>query len=197
MDSVHCVHNLLRTAIRYQELLENWYSFASEHGQYAQEYMECSALSKFNRSLIRLAISWVSFVCDDCDVSDRKTFRCINALNPPSVRHGATYPTCHMTSSGCYGGRSLIIWCYSCITSMSSVLAQKHVRRRKDKRCSVTGDHPLLMVGDQAQRCLSLISDDMTLDANAYLDASARLIWDRTSRALQVLEGERAGPKGL
>ena len=53
------------------------------------------------------------------------------------------------------------------------------------------------MVGDQAQRCLSPISDDMTLDANAYPDASARLIWDQTSRALRVLEGERAGPKGL
>ena len=51
------------------------------------------------------------------------------------------------------------------------------------------------MVGDQAQRCLSPISDDMTLDANAYPDASACLIWDRTSRALRVLEGEHAGPK--
>ena len=80
MDSVHHVRNLLQTAIRYQELLENWYSFASEHGQYAQEYMECSALSKFNCLLICLAISWVSFVCNDCDVSDCKTFKCINAL---------------------------------------------------------------------------------------------------------------------
>ena len=80
VDSVHRVHNLLQTAIRYQELLENWYSFASKHGQYAQEYMECLALSKFNHSLICLAISWVSFVCNDCDVSDCKTFRCINAL---------------------------------------------------------------------------------------------------------------------
>ena len=80
MDSVHRVHNLLWTAIGYQELLENWYSFASKHGQYAQEYMERLALSKFNCSLIRLAISWVSFVCDNCNVSDCKTFRCINAL---------------------------------------------------------------------------------------------------------------------
>ena len=80
---------------------------------------------------------------------------------------------------------------------MSSMLAQKHIRRRKDKRSSVTGDHLLLMVGDQAQRCLSPISNDMTLDANAYPDASAHLIWDQTSRALRVLEGERAGSKGL
>ena len=81
VDSVHHVRSSLRVANGCQELLENWYLFASEHGQHAQKYMERTSLTKFNRLLIRLAISWVSFICDDCDPTDRKTFRwAVNAL---------------------------------------------------------------------------------------------------------------------
>ena len=75
---VAAVHHIRKTLIGVPncvELLESWYAFASDHGQHAQKYMDRSAWLLFNRQLIRLAISWVSFICDDCDPTDRKTFR--------------------------------------------------------------------------------------------------------------------------
>lgn len=75
LDSVQYVRAALRNAAGYQELLENWFVFASEHGQHVQKYMDHSSSLKFHRLLIKLAISWVSFICDDCDPYDRKTFR--------------------------------------------------------------------------------------------------------------------------
>ncbi|EEB87282.1 hypothetical protein MPER_15442, partial [Moniliophthora perniciosa FA553] len=46
----------------YQELMENWYQFASEHGQHAQKFMDRSSLLRFNRLLIKLAIAWKTFI---------------------------------------------------------------------------------------------------------------------------------------
>jgi mitogen-activated protein kinase kinase kinase len=81
LDSVHHVRAAVRGTAGHQELLELWFAFASDHGQHAQKYMDRGSLLKFNRLLVKLAISWVSFICDDCDPNDRKTFRwAVNAL---------------------------------------------------------------------------------------------------------------------
>ena len=192
VDSVHHVRNSLRTAVGYQELLENWYSFASEHGQHAQEYMERTALSKFNRSLIRLAISWVSFVCDDCDVSDRKTFRwAINALE--FTLRQTRRNIFHMPHDQFRMLQRKVARCMELFMHHFDVLgARSKARQEKERQEELSRKRPsALGGGDQDQRCLSPISDD-SMDANAYPDASARLIWDRTSRALRALEDERA-----
>ena len=81
VGSVHNISDSLRGADGYQELLENWFSFASDHGQHAQKHMEAAASPHFSRMMTKLAISWVAFICDDCDPTDRKTFRwAVNAL---------------------------------------------------------------------------------------------------------------------
>ncbi|KAF8213526.1 hypothetical protein K438DRAFT_1902573 [Mycena galopus ATCC 62051] len=81
INSVHYVRSALDATDGCQELLENWYSFAAEHGTHAQKFMERSSMVRFDRSLIKHAISWVSFICDDCDPTDRKTFKwAVNAL---------------------------------------------------------------------------------------------------------------------
>ncbi|CAE7226656.1 unnamed protein product [Rhizoctonia solani] len=58
-----------------QELLENWFKLASEQGQHSLKYMDREEALVFNRTLAELAIDWVSFICDFCDPTDRKTFR--------------------------------------------------------------------------------------------------------------------------
>ncbi|CAE6363893.1 unnamed protein product [Rhizoctonia solani] len=58
-----------------QELLENWFKLASEQGQHSLKYMDREEALVFNRTLAGLAIDWVSFICDFCDPTDRKTFR--------------------------------------------------------------------------------------------------------------------------
>ncbi|KAH9937397.1 kinase [Fomitopsis serialis] len=75
VNSVQYVRTALQDATGYQELLENWFGFAADHGTHVQKYMDRATVLKFNRLLIKLAISWVSFICDDCDPNDRKTFR--------------------------------------------------------------------------------------------------------------------------
>ncbi|CAK5279921.1 unnamed protein product [Mycena citricolor] len=81
INSVHYVRNALGICAGSQELLENWYSFAAERGQQAQKFMERSSIVRFDRALIKHAISWVAFICDDCDPTDRKTFKwAVNAL---------------------------------------------------------------------------------------------------------------------
>ncbi|EIW67172.1 hypothetical protein TREMEDRAFT_33972 [Tremella mesenterica DSM 1558] len=64
-----------------QEEVENWYTFASDHGRRVAVHVPDQAKARFVRLLMRLAISWVSFICDNCDPTDWRTFRwTVNAL---------------------------------------------------------------------------------------------------------------------
>lgn len=69
------VRNALRGSPGSQDMVENWFKFASEHGKRARLHVEPGLYARFSRLLMRLGISWVSFICDNCDPSDRKTFR--------------------------------------------------------------------------------------------------------------------------
>ncbi|KAG6335627.1 hypothetical protein ID866_3463 [Astraeus odoratus] len=194
VDSVHHVRNSLRTAIGHQELLENWYSFSSEHGQHAQEYMERPVLGKFNRSLIRLAISWVSFVCDDCDVSDRKTFRwAINALE--FTLRQTRRNIVHMPHDQFKMLQRKVARCMELFMHHFDVLgARSKVRQEKEQEELRRKRPSTIDGGEGTERSLSPISDDHLLGINAYAftDANLRLFWDRASRALRALEDERA-----
>ena len=64
-----------------QEMVQNWFAFASDHGRRVQNYVSASSWPRFSRLCMRLAISWVAFICDSCDPTDRRTFRwTVNAL---------------------------------------------------------------------------------------------------------------------
>ena len=81
IESAAHVSRTLRGAPGTQDLIENWYLFASDHGHRVAIHMDHTSWARFSRLLMRLAISWVSFICDHCDPTDRKTFRwTVNAL---------------------------------------------------------------------------------------------------------------------
>lgn len=195
VDSVHHVRNSLRLTVDYQELLENWYSFASEHGQHAQEYMERLVLTKFNRSLIRLAISWVSFVCDDCDVSDRKTFRwAIHALEftlRQTRRNIFQMPPDQFRML-----QRKVARCMELFMHHFDVLgARSKAREEKERQEELRRRRPPALDGvEHTYRSQSPINDDHLLSVNghAFTDAGVCLYWDRISRALGALEDERA-----
>lgn len=87
VEAVNHIRKTLRGVSSGQELLESWFAFASEHGQHAQKHMDRPSWMKFNRMLIQLAISWVSFICDECEPDDRRTFRwAVSALEFALVR---------------------------------------------------------------------------------------------------------------
>ncbi|KIJ68693.1 hypothetical protein HYDPIDRAFT_106931 [Hydnomerulius pinastri MD-312] len=198
VDSVHHVRHSLRNAVGYQELLENWYLFASDHGQHAQKYMERSTLTKFNRLLIRLAISWVSFICDDCDPTDRKTFRwAVNALeftlhrtkrNNILQMPNEQFEMLRQKVASCM---TLLISHFDILGARSTLEARKEKERQEEllrEQASVPADEE----DPSIQRCMSPVNDDNLLTSYAYTDANVRLFWDKASRALDTLENERA-----
>ncbi|TYJ54051.1 hypothetical protein B9479_005315 [Cryptococcus floricola] len=75
VQSAPLVRNAFRGQQGSQELVENWYSFATEHGTRASIHVDPSVWERFSRLLMRLAISWISFISQECNPTDRKTFR--------------------------------------------------------------------------------------------------------------------------
>lgn len=74
MDSVEMIRK--QTAgLECQELIQTCFAFATEFGQRSYLYLDHNRRALNNLKLTRLALDWVSFICDDCVASDRKTFR--------------------------------------------------------------------------------------------------------------------------
>jgi mitogen-activated protein kinase kinase kinase len=74
MDSVEIIRK--QTAgLECQDLIQSCFAFATEFGQRSILYMDYNRRAMNNIKLTRLALDWVSFICDDCVASDRKTFR--------------------------------------------------------------------------------------------------------------------------
>ncbi|KAI9804367.1 MAG: Suppressor of Sensor Kinase (SLN1) [Piccolia ochrophora] len=74
MDSVDIVRKQTE-AFDCQELIQTCFAFATEFGQRSLLYMDNNRRAMNNLKLTRLALDWVSFICDDCVAADRKTFR--------------------------------------------------------------------------------------------------------------------------
>jgi mitogen-activated protein kinase kinase kinase len=74
MDSVEIIRK--QTAgLECQDLIQSCFAFATEFGQRSILYMDYNRRAMNNIKLTKLALDWVSFICDDCVASDRKTFR--------------------------------------------------------------------------------------------------------------------------
>ncbi|KAJ9668536.1 Suppressor of Sensor Kinase (SLN1) [Coniosporium apollinis] len=74
MDSVEIIRKEL-SGLQCQELIQTCFAFAAEFGQSSVHYMDSNRRALNNLKLTRLALDWVSFICDDCIASDRKTCR--------------------------------------------------------------------------------------------------------------------------
>jgi mitogen-activated protein kinase kinase kinase len=74
MDSVEIVRKQT-VGLDCQELIQTCFVFATEFGQRSLLYMDRNRKQMNNLKLTKLALDWVSFICDDCIANDRKTFR--------------------------------------------------------------------------------------------------------------------------
>ncbi|KAJ4987934.1 ste ste11 ssk protein kinase [Stagonosporopsis vannaccii] len=74
MDSVEIVRKQT-VGLDCQDLIQTCFAFATEFGQRSVLYLDYNRRAMNNIKLTRLALDWVSFICDDCVASDRKTFR--------------------------------------------------------------------------------------------------------------------------
>ena len=57
------------------ELIQSCFAFATEFGKRSLAYMDHNRKLMNNQKLTRLSLDWVSFICDDCDAADRRTFK--------------------------------------------------------------------------------------------------------------------------
>ncbi|KAF5377208.1 hypothetical protein D9615_006323 [Tricholomella constricta] len=193
VDSVHHVRSSLRLASGCQELLGNWYLFASEHGQHAQRYMDRGSLLKFNRLLIRLAISWVSFICDDCDPTDRKTFKwAVNALE--FTHHRTKRNILQLPDEQFEMLRHKVASCMTLLISHFDILGARstlEARKEKEKQEEVLRQQvtdALLDAEDDLSKSTSIDYDDSL----AFSDSSTRMFWEKITKSLQEVEGTRA-----
>ncbi|TPX07013.1 uncharacterized protein E0L32_011081 [Thyridium curvatum] len=74
MDSVEKIREQTK-GLDCQELIQSCFVFATEFGQRSLLLMDTNRRQMNNLKLTKLALDWVSFICDDCVSSDRKTFR--------------------------------------------------------------------------------------------------------------------------
>ena len=75
MDSVDIIRKQTRGLDNGPELIQTCFAFAAEFGKRSLGYMGANQRMMNNQKLLMLALDWVSFVCDDCEARDRKTFR--------------------------------------------------------------------------------------------------------------------------
>lgn len=84
LDSVKIVIERCKELIPhegYQELVNSYFTYARDFGKGSVKWSDSSRKSAVIIKLIQLSIEWVSFICDDCIPTDRKTFRwCVLAL---------------------------------------------------------------------------------------------------------------------
>ncbi|KAH8997467.1 kinase [Lactarius akahatsu] len=190
IESVHHVRDTLRETSRRQDLLESWYLFASEHGQYAQKSMDRSTLLKFNPSLIKLAISWVSFICDDCDPNERKTFKwAVNALE--FTLHRTHNNILQLPQDQFEMLRQKVASCMTLLISHFDILGARstfEASKEKEMRGERRQEAPL-----DAEEIFSSFGHNERLVAAGYLDPSSiNEFWEKTSHALEKLESAMA-----
>ncbi|KAK9463365.1 uncharacterized protein V1516DRAFT_15999 [Lipomyces oligophaga] len=58
-----------------QDLVNSFFNFAREIGQRAMQYFDSNRRTACALKLVYLSIDWVSFVCDDCEASEKRTFQ--------------------------------------------------------------------------------------------------------------------------
>ena len=74
MESVEIIRKQTK-GLENQELIQTCFAFATEFGKRSVTYMDVNRRMMNNLKLTRLALDWVSFICDDCVALDRRTFR--------------------------------------------------------------------------------------------------------------------------
>ncbi|KAI1265749.1 MAP kinase [Xylariaceae sp. FL1019] len=74
MDSVAIIRKQTQ-GMNCHDLIQTCFVFATEFGRRSLLYMDSNRRQMNNLKLTKLGLDWVSFICDDCKVTDRKSFR--------------------------------------------------------------------------------------------------------------------------
>ncbi|ORY62095.1 uncharacterized protein BCR38DRAFT_345828 [Pseudomassariella vexata] len=174
MDSVEIIRKQTQ-GLDCSELIQTCFVFATEFGQRSLLSMDSNRRQMNNMKLTKLALDWVSFICDDCAVTDRKSFRWAVpalefAMGMTRGRHildldPAEYSRLRAKVSGCM---SLLISHFDILGAKSNQAAQSERERiealvgqfkRIDKNRMRDDDEALKFVQEQRLEKLSPIDD--------------------------------------
>lgn len=200
IDSV----DIIRTqnpGVENHELIQSCFAFATEFGKRSLMYMDARRRSINHTRLVNLGLDWISFICDDCDASDRRTFKwAVTALEFAMViTHGQTiasmnenvYNLLRVKVAGCM---SLLISHFD-IMGAKSTLAAKAEKQRTDAAGTGIRKLDLSRVVDDTEAA-DAIEEQRSLRV-AELEAS-RAEEDAKKQALgKVLEGVNEPDKSL
>ena len=193
VDSVHHVRAALKNVRGCQELLENWYLFASDHGQHVQKYMDMATLVKFNQMLIRLAISWVAFICDDCDPDDQMTFKwAVNALE--FTLHRTKWNNILQIPDDQFEMlRQKVASCMTLLISHFDILGARSIQEANKER-----ERQQEIRQHQASSARMDEEDNNFFDTTSsedafatFIDPAVRMFWEKTSKGVKILEVQR------
>lgn len=175
MDSVAIIRQQTK-GLDCQELVQTCFVYATEFGQRSLLYMDSNRRQMNNLKLTNLALEWVSFICDDCSSSDRRTFRwAVQALEfVTGMTHGRhilvlsedEYSRLKGKVAGCM---SLLISHFDIMGARSNLAAQaEKIRleaqvgqvRRLDQKRLVDDEEAFKFLEEQRLAKLSIIDEN-------------------------------------
>jgi mitogen-activated protein kinase kinase kinase len=201
VESIQPVRKALRGIPGYQELLQNWFLFASEHAHQQSPGIE------FTRALTNLAIFWVSFICDDCDSTDRKTFKwAVTALEFAKNRVGSSVilqlPNDQFTQlrrkvAMCM---SLLIRHFDILGARSSTEARQARERQEEIKRHLAMESKIQTEDDQFLKDIALREDDRSLQSSGFISTvtTKSIQWrrDEVLQQIRAVEQSRDVPEG-
>ncbi|KAJ9389602.1 hypothetical protein DTO063F5_2095 [Paecilomyces variotii] len=141
MDSVAVIRRQLKQkGVENQELIQACFAFATEFGKRSASYVDPNRRAMNSAKLVELSLEWVSFICDDCDASDRKTFKwavaalefamAITSSNHLLSMDDSQYSLLRVKVAGCM---SLLISHFDIMGARSSLAAQAEKQRLEER----------------------------------------------------------------
>ncbi|GKZ82479.1 suppressor of Sensor Kinase (SLN1) [Aspergillus niger] len=203
MDSVARIREQLKDRdVENHDLVQACYAFATEFGKRSSNVDPNRRAMNSNR-LVELSLDWVSFICDDCDAADRKTFKwAVAALEfamaITSSRHllsmdDAQYSRLRQKVAGCM---SLLISHFDIMGARSSRAAQAEKQRLEERGGSrrmgagriLTDEEAAKLVREQRVAHLTEI-EERRVDEDAKRQALGRVLEgsNEADRSLTVL----------
>lgn len=153
--------------------------------------MEQKSVPGFHVLLLHLAISWVAFLCDDCDPADEKMFKwTVNALEftYSRTKRGNIFVLPDdefiLLQTKVAGCMSLLSRHFDILGARKTVIARREKERQEEMVRQQTSD---LDEEDDFSRSLSPDHDDNL----ASMEPRTRMFWERISRSIQELEESR------
>ena len=192
MDSVEIVRRQTE-GLECQELIQTCFIFATEFGQRSLIHMDRNRKQMNNIKLTKLALDWVSFVCDDCIATDRKTFKwAVQALEFAMVMTQGQYilalgddeyARLRAKVAGCM---SLLISHFDIMGARSTLAAQAEKQRTETAVGYKKGGDGRVVMDDiegesyVRERTLARLEelDDMRIEKEAERQALGRVLED-------------------